>query len=696
MNRTKKKRIKQILICVCIVTVVAFLAAMPLIAKQKPAEDGTKVTILSDTAQHGKINKELIGGGVLTEEAGVAISVPAAVKLKSFLVQNGDAVTAGTPVAEVDRVTVMKAISQVQETLEHLSEQIKEAGKTDGTETLTALAGGTVKILYAQEGDSVRDVMLEHGALAVLSMDGLLAADIITDSDTQVGKPVTVSLPDGKTVTGRVAKNLNGVMTVTIEDRSYNLGDMVGVRTAYDVYLGRGALYIYSPWNATAYTGTVGDIKVAVGDSLRTGDALMVLDNVGQTPAYRQLVSQRQEYEALMLELFRMYQSQTITAPCDGIVSGMDGNSLQMLSGGGGGYNLQLLANAPNGNDEMLYTNYVGKVTAVGSNGWSLLVNPQPVSVEDYADLTGVPVDAGTMTRVCTYPAEYDGSPQQPESEDTPVDGETPPTQPETVQTAPIYTLTDGVWQQIPYTAVTAGDILLFATDDSGEFVWIVRVSTGKDNSTPTEPSGTGGHPGGWGGMTGNTPSGGMTQPGFELYGMDMAQVAQVTPQNTMILEISVDELDINALQVGMHAQVAVGTLDSETYTATITAIDNIGTGNGGSSKFAVELTMDRTEDMLSGMNATATVTLSTVSDVLTVSADALVEKGNQTLVYTGYDGKNKKLTDPIVVTTGSSDGKIVEILEGLTLGQTYYYTYYDAPEISFTPDFKSGGSVFR
>ena len=103
---------------------------------------------------------------------------------------------------------------------------------------------------------------------------------------------------------------------------------------------------------------------------------------------------------------------------------------------------------------------------------------------------------------------------------------------------------------------------------------------------------------------------------------------------------------------------------------------------------------MDCAENMLERMTATATIVLSTASDVLTISADALVEKGNQTVIYTGYDEENDLLLDPVSVKVGCSDGETVEVLEGLTNGQTYYYAYYDTLEISFTPDF--GGSGCR
>ena len=104
---------------------------------------------------------------------------------------------------------------------------------------------------------------------------------------------------------------------------------------------------------------------------------------------------------------------------------------------------------------------------------------------------------------------------------------------------------------------------------------------------------------------------------------------------------------------------------------------------------------MDRAGNMLSGMNATATIILDTVKDVLTIPADALVEQGNQTVVYTGFDEETQMLLHPVTVKTGCSDGESVEILEGLAVGQTYYYAYYDTLEISYTPDFGSGGFMF-
>ena len=710
----KKKNTKRIIAAICAVCIVAFLAAMPLIAKDSNQEDGPQASILSGTATTGSINTELIGGGTLAEEDALTITVPSAVKLKKFLVSNGDAVTEGTPIATVDRVTVMTAISQVQETLDHLSEEIEDAADSDTTQKVTALAGGTVKILYAEEGKSVQSVMLEHGALAVLSLDGLMAVDMQVQSGLSVGTAVNVTLSDDTQTTGKIVKNLAGEMTVTIEDQDYAVGEQVQLSTQDGASIGTGQLYIYSPWNATAYAGTIDSIKVSQGDKLNAGDRLMTLTDVGYSAAYRQLIAQRQEYEEMMLDLFKMYQTETITAPCDGVVSGIDKESLQLLSDSGKGYVIEFLANAPNGNDQIMYVNYVGKVTAVGQNGWSLLVNPQPIAIADYTDLSGVPMDETAMTKVCTYPStslntptEEPAVPEEPAIPEETLPVEAPPAQdnfqppaevpgnpteePAQLETVPVYELVEGAWQQIPFSTVSAGDIMLFAGDQNSEFVWIVRIQAAATSQPSVSIPG-----GSFGGMTGSFPSGGMItqEPEFELYALDTVQVAAVTPQTTMTLDITVDELDVKALQVGMTAQVKINALGGEKHSATITEIGNTGTNNGGSSKYTVELTMERSENMLSGMNATAVIVLSSTNEVLTVPADALVEQGNQTVIYTGYDEENELLLNPVAVTVGISDGETVEILEGLTNGQTYYYAYYDTLEISDTPDF-GGGFMF-
>ena len=69
--------------------------------------------------------------------------------------------------------------------------------------------------------------------------------------------------------------------------------------------------------------------------------------------------------------------------------------------------------------------------------------------------------------------------------------------------------------------------------------------------------------------------------------------------------------------------------------------------------------------------------------DVLTVPSAALVEDGGKTIVYTALDKKTGEPSAPVEVTTGISDGETVEILSGLSSGDSIYYRYYDTLEES-------------
>ena len=133
MDKVKKKQIKRIIALVCIAVIVVVLAVMPLIAGSEAEDDGPVASILSGTAELGSVSTAIKGGGTLTEEDAVEITIPSGVMLTQFLVSNGDAVSAGDALATVDRVSVMSAISQVQETLEYLDKVVSQTGKIDAS-----------------------------------------------------------------------------------------------------------------------------------------------------------------------------------------------------------------------------------------------------------------------------------------------------------------------------------------------------------------------------------------------------------------------------------------------------------------------------------------------------------------------------------------------------------------------------------
>ena len=257
MDKAKKKQVKKIVTWALMAAIVAGLAAMPLLAKNKTEADGPVASVLSGKVEEGSISTVIRGGGTLSVEDVENIRIPTGVKITEFLVKNGDRVTEGTPLAAVDKVSVMTAITSVTDTLEYLQDEIQDAKEEKVDSTISATAGGRVKKVYAAQGDSVQKVMLQHGALALLSLDGLMAVNIERKMDLPTGQSVEVMLSDKTVVTGRVDSNLSGKIVVTIEDEGYEIGETVTVFTNDSERVGSGQLYVHNAWTATAYSGTI-------------------------------------------------------------------------------------------------------------------------------------------------------------------------------------------------------------------------------------------------------------------------------------------------------------------------------------------------------------------------------------------------------------------------------------------------------
>lgn len=140
-----------------------------------------------------------------------------------------------------------------------------------------------------------------------------------------------------------------------------------------------------------------------------------------------------------------------------------------------------------------------------------------------------------------------------------------------------------------------------------------------------------------------------------------------------MQISISVDELDILSVEKGRSVSVELDALEGQTFDGEVSEVSTTGTNSGGSSKYDVTVTVSKTDDMLVGMSATATITVDSAEDVLTIPADALQEKGGTTFVYTEVDDSGN-LSGEVEVQTGLSSDTYVEITSGLSEGQTVYY----------------------
>ena len=326
LNKNKKKKKRKTLRTVLIVILVIAVALVMVFNHLRQQVEGQFAAMAEEVQSYevhrGPISTTVTGSGTLAEVGLETVTVPSDVEILEILVQAGDPVTAGKVLATVDMASVMDAMEAIQSELDSLDTQIKNA-KNDSVEGyITAGVDGRVKKLYAREGTDVVACMAEHGALALLSLDGYMAVDIETDA-LKAGDTVTVVRGDGTEISGTVETVKNGVATVLVTDKGPKMEEQVTV-TADGTEIGTGSLYIHSPLKITGYAGRVTEVYREENDWVDDYYWIFALEDTGVTVNYDSLLRQRAEKEAELLELLEIYRNGAILATMDGVVSTVD------------------------------------------------------------------------------------------------------------------------------------------------------------------------------------------------------------------------------------------------------------------------------------------------------------------------------------------------------------------------------------
>ena len=798
MDKTKKKNVRRYILWGVLAVVVAGLALLPALARQQDAQDGPVASVLEAEVKEGSVQATVRGGGTLEAGDGEDIELPADVKITEFLVKNGQEVKKGDPVAKIDKVSALTAVTEIRTSMAAVEKQMETFSDEKSASTVTAPAGGRVKAIYANPGDSVSAVLVEHGALALLSLDGRMCVTLTVSSQLIPGDSINVTLDSGKTVTGRVESNLNGELTVTIADNGYAVGDTVTLEG-----LGSGSLEIHNPWLATAFNGTVSQVNIRLEQTVSSGGSLFTLKDTDYTAQRELLAETHRDYEELLQKLLTWQDTGVITAPCDGLVSGIDTDSTHLLAAEDEELTASLL-NADDGDFRLVLLSQVTQ-TCTGDDKCPLkgtdsghqdgcpkackhaasegvctaskhfadcimacthAENPEdcPATGAHHTDCIKACIETTQEHKCPATKYHYDGCIEK--CTESAVSGECPAHihkkgciescisadtsgkctaghhKADCIESCIVSKSADdpcpatkhkdgcyfqnatytgqvfkvvsvgsgtlvGYWDSTVYDVVKtasgwarkdgqpfstnncvqadtipasgsyqAGDTLLSVTvtkNGESHSLGLVKISSGSQKPG-FDLSGLMGMMGGF--SMGGYGSTGSSQA--QLYSLDGDVLLTVTPLDTMTVTIAVDEKDIASVKTGMTAQLTMNALPDETFEGQVTRVAQAGSGNGGSSKFDVEITLSRESDMLPGMSTTAQLALYEKMDVLTLPVAALRDEGGKTLVYTGKDKKTGEPANPVEVTTGLSDGENVEILSGIDSGTTVYYSYYD------------------
>ena len=324
-NKKRKKR-KIIITVVSIVLVLAIIAVVGVSFLQRRVREqfaSSSGEVLSYQVTTGSISTVVSGSGSLTDVDLNSITVPEGVEIIEVKVKTNQAIAKGDILATVDMASVVSAMADLQLQIEELDAEISDAEDDAASTTIYAGVTGRVKAIFGEAELSVADVMYEHGALALISLDGYMAVDIETDA-LAVGDSVTVKLSDEEEITGTVESVVGGKATILVTDNGPEYDEAVTVLNSEGTQLGTGNLYIHSALKVTGYAGTISKVNTSLNTKVSDTTKLFTLEDTSYSANYNSLLRERADLEETLLKLLTIQRDGAVLASSDGSVYSVD------------------------------------------------------------------------------------------------------------------------------------------------------------------------------------------------------------------------------------------------------------------------------------------------------------------------------------------------------------------------------------
>ncbi|MCM1498525.1 MAG: HlyD family efflux transporter periplasmic adaptor subunit [Clostridium sp.] len=729
---TAKKKMMAGVILLAVILILIFVFR----AGKKSPKRSTEETVLSVEVTRGTIESGVSGTGTLAYGETASISVPADLQLEEVLVSAGEEVAAGTLLATVEPASLAACLSEVDEAIGEVDDTIStEKDKSESTK-ITANVAGRVKEIYAKENDPVTEVMEENGALALLSTDGYMAVDLTNAKGVAVGDTVkvtdgttsaegTVSSVEGETavilfsdssfavgaglsvtdseeaVIGEAEAYVHAPLKVvgtngtvnavkvsvdssvsasstlfTLKETSQTVEYQQAVQerkeleellTMLIAIQRNGGITALQDGVITAVNaeGSAGEnSSVSNGSTLAAGKEDEKVDTKSDTASENGEVQ-----DTLDLASVRTMVSSADT------VSDLTQEKNLTSTGGFAAMSSSSIASSESKEAETLRVSEKPALEApAGLTGGEGVINGTTTDME-YAEKADASdwkacTDKTTVVTAGTWYVRYRETDENAASPAVQVE-----VRDKTADTANgagnnQNTESDGSGKtpedsgsQGNTGSQKDGDNTGENTNPDGSGTKEQGSTAGKNNSGTTKGSTV---------TAGSGSSASAASSSESSSGVETTELFAMADSETMTVTMTVDELDILSMEAGLEAVVSVDAVEDKTFTGTITNVSRQTSGNGGTAQYSVEVTFEKTEEMLEGMNASVEVILEKAENVLVVPISAVTDRGRSSVVYKGND--NGVLSDETEIETGLSDETYAEVTSGLSEGDTIYY----------------------
>jgi len=171
------------------------------------------------------------------------------------------------------------------------------------------------------------------------------------------------------------------------------------------------------------------------------------------------------------------------------------------------------------------------------------------------------------------------------------------------------------------------------------------------------------------------------------------------TMSDHLTVKAQVDETDIAQIELNAKAMIVLDAYPTSPIKAHVDQLAFDATTTNNVTTYGIDVLPEETpEFMRSGMTANVTFSIKSKNGIVVIPSEALKVVDGKSIVLK----KGEKAPIEVNVSTGISDGKTIEILEGLSAGDTILiqdYTIKDPADSSsnpFSPKFPKGGRSGR
>ena len=605
---------------VCVVVLVA--AGFAVYSKGADKSESQE-TVQSAEAGKGSISTTVVGTGTLENGIATDVVVPTGVKVKEVLVSSGDTVTEGQVLATLDEASIASELLEVKENIETVEDEIDalsdEADEEGTTEYLEA------KVLNGQlsdltEAETALESLLESQAITATCAGTISSVNVQADTEvTKSSESSASSSATGNSNTNTVASADTTAATASADGAS-SVIKTTAASSGKNTSSGMAAGLTY----LTADTSTSVDANTGENDSIE-----YLSENGAEAESIITISECSVEVEAPVTGA----APQTAIAETDQYTGTISWNlSTDKFQSG---------------------TSYTADIRLTAKEGYEFSDSILPVVKG--ADVTSQVVESDAGESILQIKAKFSKTASSEGTSGSAAAG---------AVSGGVSAITGSTGSQSGTSGSSASGSAS-GTSGSGNSG---SASSGSVNSGSASAA-----------SSGSDSSGTTGTSDYSLYETAAFSIASATEAS---VSINVDELDILSVKEGQTATVTLDALDGQEFEGTITEVSNEASSGNSSAKYPVTITFEKTEDMLLGMSASATIHVNEAEDAVLIPVDALQEKGDSTFVYTKKDSDGN-LSGEVEVETGISNGSQVEITSGLKEGDTVYYLKAESSDTS-------------